>query len=176
MRSGLLAAETQLSSNNSWPPPDMFLSDAEAALQSIRKRVFSVRLGKFRNLNGVETGMDVRGLEGSSRNLDQRRCYSMGSYQYVVGDLDLQVTLSPGQNLSRLEPEFCSTRGQNQPCPSARAEEGKKINARCRGESFSVSKIWLWSNSKNINRVPNSSDIGISMSSHCNARTQDDSA
>ncbi|KAK4779180.1 hypothetical protein SAY86_006708 [Trapa natans] len=156
--SGLLAAadsQTQMSCSNTWAPQDVFHSDDdEDAVQSIGKRVFSVRLGKLRNLSGVEIlemGRDTRGREGSSRDFDRRRCYSMGSYpcQYVVGDLDLQVALSsPGQNQDR---------------PDVRAEEGKKIMARGRGESFSVSKIWLWTNSsKNISRVPSSYEAGIS--------------
>ena len=61
------------------------------------KRVFSVRLGKFRSSNiveGVETG---GGGESSTSNLDVRRCYSMGSFQYVVADSDLQVALCPNR-------------------------------------------------------------------------------
>ncbi|KAL0450640.1 UNVERIFIED_CONTAM: RING-H2 finger protein ATL46 [Sesamum latifolium] len=46
------------------------------------KGVFPVRLGKFRKLNEAEAG-EVGG-ETSSSKLDARRCYSMGSYQYVV--------------------------------------------------------------------------------------------
>ncbi|KAJ1439034.1 Zinc finger, RING-type [Sesbania bispinosa] len=95
------------------------------------KRVFSVRLGKFRNY-GMEGG-EVRGgiVEDSSCSLDGRRCYSMGSYQYVVRDSNLQVVLS-------------------QCCDDRRGEEngnveGKRIGNTTKGESFSVSKIWLWS-------------------------------
>ncbi|RDX89178.1 RING-H2 finger protein ATL46, partial [Mucuna pruriens] len=57
----------------------------------VEKGVFPVRLGKFRRLDveAVEAGG-----ESSSRNLDARRCYSMGSYQYVLGNSDLRITLS----------------------------------------------------------------------------------
>ncbi|CAL5349501.1 unnamed protein product [Camellia sinensis] len=60
------------------------------------KGVFPVRLGKLRKLDdgAGETG------EGktSSCNLDARRCYSMGLYQYVVGDTNVKVALSHDRN------------------------------------------------------------------------------
>ncbi|XP_020089665.1 RING-H2 finger protein ATL47-like [Ananas comosus] len=119
------------------------------------KRVFSLRLGKFRNLSkrdsgdgdgngdGAEDGNGdptannniVRREEGesSSSNLDARRCFSMGSYQYVLGDFNLRVALQSGGNTN-----------------SARNEvsEGKRICVGSKGDSFSVSKIWQWSNNK----------------------------
>ncbi|RDX61086.1 RING-H2 finger protein ATL46, partial [Mucuna pruriens] len=59
----------------------------------MEKGVFPVRLGKFKKLNVVEGGESEVG-ETSSSNLDARRCYSMGSYQYVVGNSELRVTLN----------------------------------------------------------------------------------
>ena len=66
---------------------------AENAIIS-EKSVFSVGLGKFRSPNdGV--GAVERGVgETSSSSLDAR-CYSLGSYQYVVADSELQVALCP---------------------------------------------------------------------------------
>ncbi|KAI9074516.1 hypothetical protein K1719_043515 [Acacia pycnantha] len=92
--------------------------------RTTEKRVFSVRLGKFRNIDGGEVEV---GEEGSSCNMDGRRCFSMGSYQYVVSGSNVQVVLSDVSD-------------------NEEAVEGKKIGDRIRGESFSVSKIWLWSN------------------------------
>ncbi|CAL0330147.1 unnamed protein product [Lupinus luteus] len=93
--------------------------------QISRKRVFSVRLGSFRN-------NDIGGVESSSHSsYDVRRCYSMGSYQYVVADSNLQVVLS--QSHYDRENEM----NENM--------DGRKIENRTKGESFSVSKIWLWS-------------------------------
>lgn len=88
------------------------------------KRVFSVRLGTFKN-NGLEGGE----VEDSSCSLNDRRCYSMGSYRYVVGDSNLQVVLS----------QTCDDREDDV------MENGKRIGESTKGESFSVSKIWLWS-------------------------------
>ncbi|KAJ0095264.1 hypothetical protein Patl1_16189 [Pistacia atlantica] len=95
------------------------------------------RLGKFRSSNvggGVEK-RDGEG-EGDSSNLDARRCFSMGSYQYVVADSELQVALYPTRG-GRI--------GQNENSSNDVDVEGKKINIRSKGESFSVSKIWQWS-------------------------------
>lgn len=86
------------------------------------KRVFSVKLGKFRN-NGLEDGSST-----GSCSLDERRCYSMGSYQYVFCDSNLEVVLS----------QSCGDDENGN-------VEGKRIGSRTKGESFSVSKIWLWS-------------------------------
>lgn len=127
------------------------------------KRVFSVRLGKFRSLNdgGISDGAG-RVLQGeiSSCNLDAttRRCYSMGAYQYVVGD-SLQVSLS------------AAVRGDHKKLMEGNADvEDCKTIRRSKGESFSVSKIWLWSNKKS--RFPASSDVYFNAGLPINGRTQ----
>lgn len=111
-----------------------------------QKRVFSVRLGKFKNSTNIVVGDDDDGClslesgeigetsRGQNGDLtcDARRCFSMGSFQYVVADSELQVALCESGNV----------RG-GQSCHFTCEEgEGKKIKV---GESFSVSKIWLWS-------------------------------
>ena len=56
---------------------------AENAIIS-EKSVFSVRLGKFGSSNDGVGAVVERGVgETSSSSLDSR-CYSLGSYQYVV--------------------------------------------------------------------------------------------
>ncbi|CAH9146606.1 unnamed protein product [Cuscuta epithymum] len=153
------------------------------------RRVFSVRLGKFRS--GNNNGEGKEGETSGNRNMSARRCYSMGSFQYVVvGDSELQVALSPASRggrvgeVSRLRrcggPQM---EGRGLP-PSGGFEsfgleagssgfwgggqmnkvgwrggglngnlsgdvdssDGKRIiDMRSKGESFSISKIWLWS-------------------------------
>ncbi|XP_041008432.1 RING-H2 finger protein ATL46-like [Juglans microcarpa x Juglans regia] len=107
----------------------------------VEKGVFPVRLGKFRQLNvgAEETG----GGETSSSNLDARRCYSMGSYQYVLGNSDLQVSLCH----DRQHHDIKLSRGmEHNGNSSVNGDmEGKKISTVTKGESFSVSKIWQWS-------------------------------
>ncbi|KAL3526437.1 hypothetical protein ACH5RR_011093 [Cinchona calisaya] len=111
---------------------------AEIEEIAVEKGVFPVRLGKFRKLNG-EGGEAV--VETSSSNLDARRCYSMGSYQYVVGDAHLRVALSDDHNAQEMS--FMKGREQGNPFVS-KDGEGKKISIGAKVDSYSVSKIWLW--------------------------------
>ena len=68
----------------------------------------------------------------------------MGSYQYVVADSELQVALCPsrGGNGSASMKLVKGRVGQNGNSSNDGDIEGKKINLRSKGESFSVSKIW----------------------------------
>ncbi|KAL5225861.1 hypothetical protein ABZP36_012500 [Zizania latifolia] len=132
------------------------------------KRVFPVRLGKFKNVGtqgAVEGGIGIGNANGavlrreegesSSSSLDARRCFSMGTYQYVLGTSELRVSLQPdrirngGVGVTRAIPARLSA-------VNAEIMEGKKICARNKGESFSVSKIWQWSNLKG--KLPTGSD------------------
>ncbi|KAF0935235.1 hypothetical protein E2562_031271 [Oryza meyeriana var. granulata] len=129
------------------------------------KRVFPVRLGKFRNVgnaavggvdNGNAAGMVSREPgESSSSSLDARRCFSMGTYQYILGASELRVALQPGHNRngagSRLKGRAAGISSVN-----AEIMEGKRICAKNKGESFSMSKIWQWSNVKG--KLPAGSD------------------
>ncbi|XP_030521231.1 RING-H2 finger protein ATL47-like [Rhodamnia argentea] len=117
------------------------------------KRVLSVRLGKLRNSNngGAERKEGEASTSGS--NLDSRRCYSMGSYQYVVCDAELLVASSPncgdlgGDGLGITKRSSGREGNSNSDGDNA---EGKRISIGNKGESFSVSKIWLWSKKTRI--------------------------
>ncbi|XVF14131.1 hypothetical protein REPUB_Repub09cG0030900 [Reevesia pubescens] len=127
----------------------------------VDKGVLPVRIGKFRRLND---GPGEAGGETSSSNLDARRCFSMGSYQYVLGDSDLRVALS---NDRRSSHDIKQSKGLEQNGNSSvegDAEE-KKISSVTKGESFSVSKIWLWSKK---GKFSSSSDAQIGMPSTLN--------
>ncbi|CAE5958388.1 unnamed protein product [Arabidopsis arenosa] len=134
------------------------------AENEIGKRVFSVRLGKFRSSNIVNNGEVVVGggetSSGcvSSSSLDNRRCFSMGSYQYIVAESDLVVALCPNNEGLKNVKEGESIN---------KDVEGKKINMRSKGESFSVSKIWQWSNkrSKFPNNHPSETNLVVGGSS-----------
>ncbi|CAM0913558.1 unnamed protein product [Alopecurus aequalis] len=120
------------------------------------KRVFPVRLGKFKNV-GTQGALEggnadsavLRREEGesSSSSLDARKCFSMGTYQYVLGTSELQVALQPGRTRNGAG---AAMRPRPPGISSVNADimEGKKICARNKGESFSMSKIWQWSNLK----------------------------
>ncbi|XP_009610933.1 RING-H2 finger protein ATL46-like [Nicotiana tabacum] len=118
------------------------------------RRVFSVRLGKFKNTNNGILEIEKREMgETSNSNLDSRRCFSMGSFQYVVADSELQVALCPNSAKSngvdggghQLRGNVKGKSGQNGNSANDGDNYGKRINLGNRGESFSVSKIWLWS-------------------------------
>ncbi|KAL1539366.1 RING-type E3 ubiquitin transferase [Salvia divinorum] len=130
------------------------------------RRVFSVRLGKLRCSNGVvvQENQNHELGETSCSNLDGRRCYSMGSFQYVVADSELQVAFCPSGgergrqrgivdgNVGDVMRAGRGRGGEGQNWNFAGegdGEDGKKINSRVKGESFSVSKIWLWSKKGN---------------------------
>ncbi|KAF8039446.1 hypothetical protein BT93_B1858 [Corymbia citriodora subsp. variegata] len=122
------------------------------------KRVFSVRLGKLRNSNGrAERKMGEASTSGS--NLDSRRCYSMGSYQYVVCDMELLVASSPNRVDGSLGISKRTGGREGNSNSDGDDGEGKRISIGSKRESFSVSKIWLWSKKT---RIPSpDSRIGI---------------
>ncbi|KAF5479558.1 hypothetical protein F2P56_000368 [Juglans regia] len=122
----------------------------------VEKGVFPVRLGKFKQLN-VGTGEAGEG-ETSSSNLDARRCYSMGSYQYVLGNSDLQVALCHDRQLHDIKLINGLENKGNSPVHDG--VEGKKISTVTKGESYSVSKIWQWSKK---GRFSSSSDAQMGM-------------
>ncbi|CAN7051546.1 hypothetical protein BRARA_G01474 [Brassica rapa] len=105
----------------------------------VEKGVLPVRLGKFKRLDN-----DGAGGETSSSNLDARRCFSMGSYQYILGNSELKVPFCKDrQRLSK--PQDKESQEQIGDLSSASSEDEKKISSVvAKGESFSVSKIWLW--------------------------------
>ncbi|CAA0833764.1 RING-H2 finger protein ATL46 [Striga hermonthica] len=95
--------------------------------------VFPVRLGKFRKTDEGEEGSNGEGCGSSKLGVDARRCYSMGSYEYVVGNANLRVALR-GENSS-----------QGADGVGEGGDNGKRICNGVRNDSYSVSKIWLWS-------------------------------
>lgn len=147
--------------------PDGNYEDKPAELEEIitEKRVFPVRLGKFKSVSNGIVGGDqnygsqivskgddgvVRRGEGetSSSNLDARRCFSMGSYQYVVHDANLQVALSGGVRSGDAKSFRTRVGLIGNSAIEDGTSEGKRLHAGSKGESFSVSKIWLWPNKK----------------------------
>ncbi|KAM0009175.1 putative transcription factor C2H2 family [Helianthus debilis subsp. tardiflorus] len=103
------------------------------------KRVYPVRLGKFRATNGGKREEKEVG-ETSNSSFDARRCYSMGSYEYVVRNLDLKVEFVANSSRGSF-----GIKEKGHVSVDGGGSDGKKISNRSKGESFSVSKIWLWS-------------------------------
>ncbi|KAL5548881.1 hypothetical protein UlMin_004112 [Ulmus minor] len=132
-------------------------------------KVVTVKLGKFRNVDGGEGCSTI--------NVDERRCFSMGSFAYVMDESSsLQVPirtplkkqssnkpalpLKPGQraaisecdcdsrrefDFNRIEPHI---NFDNPQTSSVISEENRNSNKK---ESFSVSKIWLRGKKENQN-------------------------
>ena len=63
----------------------------------------------------------------------------MGSYQYILGNSELKVPFA-NDRLPRLKPQD----KESEQTGNSSSEDNKKINTVAKGESFSVSKIWLW--------------------------------
>lgn len=101
----------------------------------ISKRVFSVRLGKLRSLVGGGGGAAGSGGGGG---LDGRRCYSMGSCQYIVDDREMKVV-----KVDHHGGDYDITNDNYKNNDNVGSK--RIISARAKGESFSVSKVWLWS-------------------------------
>ncbi|KAF8648005.1 hypothetical protein HU200_065040 [Digitaria exilis] len=98
--------------------------------------VLPVRLGRFRSADGeASTG------DNTSRRIEAgRRSYSMGSYQYVLADEHLLVSVHMRHGNNAGGVAAASDHQQQQ--------QGKKVFAR--GDSFSVSKVWQWRGSKRL--------------------------
>ncbi|KAL5066108.1 hypothetical protein RYX36_027845 [Vicia faba] len=135
-------------------------SDSASVENIPNPKVVTVKLGKYRNVDGGGGG----GEGSSSNNVDDRRCFSMGSFAYIMDETSsLQVPirtpmkmksskkkavlpLIPGHRPAMSECDcesrrdfkftsFDSTRG-------GVVEDFAGIG-KSRKESFSISKIWL---------------------------------
>ncbi|KAG8367675.1 hypothetical protein BUALT_Bualt16G0097600 [Buddleja alternifolia] len=127
----------------------------EKEIVGLVEKVVSIKLGKFRS---VDSGFDGRNSES---NVDERRCFSMGSFAYVTDEnLSLQVpvrtpmikkqfikkpSLYPGLRLSMSECG-CDSRRESNGSEQFKVLEVQSSDhnvGRRKRESFSVSKIWL---------------------------------
>ncbi|TKW20013.1 hypothetical protein SEVIR_4G057700v4 [Setaria viridis] len=159
--------DTWLLSNSTCPLCRCALGDDDAAAALLdalhgeggwkhEDAVLPVRLGKFTSLSRAAPGPvhDGAGIvtreagETSSSSLDARRCYSMGSYQYVLAEASLQLSVhrrhgdGHGRAGARLRGVGANPAGAE--AAAAAGTEGKRIGAGSKGDSFSVSKIWQW--------------------------------
>ncbi|CAK8533700.1 unnamed protein product [Lathyrus sativus] len=141
----------------------------------VDKGVLPVRLGKFKKMN-ADTGRENEEVgETSSSKLDARRCYSMGSYQYVVGNSELRVTLDALKHESKVHHDDRRMNkgienGENL-CVESDLE-GKKISNVSKGESFSISKIWLWPRKGKFSSSSLEAHNGMALPSYLNKDLQ----
>ncbi|XP_077238236.1 RING-H2 finger protein ATL13-like [Tasmannia lanceolata] len=140
------------------------IEEAISAISTIsEEKVVPVKLGKFRNVDVVVGGSEA---SSSNSNVDGRRCFSMGSFEYVLDDTSLlQVAIKPSVRKQRThKPSLpLGYRQAMSECDCHSNREGFKdfegikssdINGdgsrntsasigKSKRESFSVSKIWL---------------------------------
>ncbi|KAK4791037.1 hypothetical protein SAY86_031450 [Trapa natans] len=132
------------------------------------EKIFSVKLGKFKNVDGGDQGSSSAALNtnamGSSYNVDSRRCFSMGSFEYVMDETaTLQVpirtpikkpSIKSRKPLLRAAMSECdchsrrylsgrleSTKASIQPQNNLNPNRGGEIVRK--KDSFSISKIWM---------------------------------
>ncbi|KVI11745.1 RING-H2 finger protein ATL13-like [Cynara cardunculus var. scolymus] len=121
-----------------------------------KEKVVTVKLGKFKNVD-----VDGGGWEdgGEKSNIDGRRCFSMGSFEYVMDDnSSLQVSIRPQIKKQAYKKSNLPITPGHRPAMSEcggdsrrdfkgieayRSISGGNGGGSIRRESFSVSKIWL---------------------------------
>ncbi|CAH8355688.1 unnamed protein product [Eruca vesicaria subsp. sativa] len=149
---------------------------------------FEVKLGKFRN-SDIEEGSNSNNNIGNSNSnsnnnignsssLDERRCFSMGSYEYIMDEeTALKVNVSTKKVPSK-KGRLAGHRTAMSECgfdPSGRLkfngsgsmrieEEATEKNVVGR-ESFSVSKIWLRGKKEKNSKVQGKEDGSLVSSS-----------
>lgn len=154
---------------------------ATLAPEGAEEEVVEVKLGKFKcvegnsaNANatanaaadGAGTSGDGDGDASAKEGLGQRRCHSMGSYEYVMDDrASLRVAIKPPKKKpaavsksrrrgAMSECEFgASKRGETSlrlpfPATAHKQQQSDAATAKLAKDSFSVSKIWMVPSSK----------------------------
>ncbi|KAK1275758.1 RING-H2 finger protein ATL13 [Acorus gramineus] len=103
------------------------------------EEVVRVKLGKFRNVDPVVEGTSADGA--AEGGLDERRCFSMGSFEYVMDETSrLQVAIKPPAKRPNVKrpPPMPGRRLAMSECDG----NSSRFNGLGKKESFSVSKIW----------------------------------
>ncbi|CAN8326625.1 unnamed protein product [Cochlearia groenlandica] len=143
---------------------------------------FEVKLGKFRNIDvgeGSSSSSNNNNNIGNSNKIDERRCISMGSYEYIMDEeSSLKVHVStkkvssnnngrlPGHRTAVSECGFDPTgRFKFNGNGSMRIEEEAAEKNLVGRESFSVSKIWLRGNKEKHSKIQGKEDSSLVSSS-----------
>ncbi|KAF8033831.1 hypothetical protein BT93_C0176 [Corymbia citriodora subsp. variegata] len=132
---------------------------AQNEMMDSGERVVSIRLGKFRNMDGGESSS----ISATNNTLGSRRCFSMGSYEYVTDESSklLVAIRTPSKKQPSRKPALPLRPGHHQAmsvcsCESRRDFDGfdatksgefgdSRIDTsieRSKRESFSLSRIW----------------------------------
>lgn len=160
----------ELSHNNELGSSERSTKDDPIPNKTTGEKVVTVKLGKFRNVDGGEQGTS------STNNVDSRRCFSMGSFSYIMDEnSSLQVPIrTPMKKISSIKPNLPLTPGHKPAisecgCDSRRefmcnetdgfggVSQNSIGTSRSKRDSFSISKIWLRGKKENLNGVSDSS-------------------
>ncbi|WOK94366.1 RING-H2 finger protein ATL13 [Canna indica] len=136
------------------------LDVAVSVTEFAEAKVVPVKLGKFRSVDA--DGGEGQGTSNGDGNLDQRRCFSMGAYEYVMDETSsLQVTIKPSKKKPALKKPGHRVARSECDCHSRREgfkgfdiptsvelkydSYGNSTTSATlhKKESFSISKIWL---------------------------------
>ncbi|XP_042396940.1 RING-H2 finger protein ATL13-like [Zingiber officinale] len=133
----------------------------EAAAKEPVAVTVAVKLGKFKSTEAE--GQEATSSNANASNSSQRRCFSMGSYEYVMEDYTmLWVPIEPpkkpyvkksGHRIAMSECDCHSRREGFRGLDRAIAPQDGNVSAISSGglhlkESFSASKIWLQAKEK----------------------------
>ncbi|KAJ4801838.1 hypothetical protein LUZ62_053084 [Rhynchospora pubera] len=155
--------ELELSSNEGLPKST---ENDDTKEETCEAKIVQVKLGKFRSVEtssaalGEGTSNDAgTANESGTKKLDQRRCYSMGTYEYVMDDRSsLHVPIKPPKKRPVVKRPGHRAAMSECDCHSRRegfkgfdrnlkisdgpknADAATKLNTK---ESFSISKTWL---------------------------------
>ncbi|KAK1420917.1 hypothetical protein QVD17_22886 [Tagetes erecta] len=125
----------------------------EVKEEESKEKVVTIKLGKFKNVDAGEDGDEKGG------KIDDRRCFSMGSFEYVMDDstslqVPIRAQIKKQANKKSNLPITPGHRPAMSECGDSSRRDFKGIevfrtvgggNSGCsvRRESLSVSKIWL---------------------------------
>ncbi|XP_010548630.1 PREDICTED: RING-H2 finger protein ATL13-like [Tarenaya hassleriana] len=133
------------------------LSDGETADPGEKVVPFEVKLGKFRNVD-VQLGEGSSNSISNSSNVDERRCFSMGSYEYIMDQESVLKVHVSAKKPSSKNHSLPGHRAAMSECGSDTtwmfkfsgrtestrvAEEAVIAKDAMKRESLSISKIWI---------------------------------
>ncbi|URE17171.1 RING-H2 finger protein [Musa troglodytarum] len=161
-RPGVLVLESSSESSKEKPAEIAAVEEVGVAIsvaEVAEAKVVPVKLGKFRRLD--VGGGQCQGTTSGNSGLDQRRCFSMGSHEYVMDDRSLlRVAIRPTKKKPALKKPIHRVAMSECDCHSKRDgfsgfDASRRMELRGddgnasmsanlhKKESFSVSKIWL---------------------------------
>lgn len=106
-----------------------------AAVVGSGEKVVQVKLGKFKNVdgNGGGEGSTSNGGNGGDNNAEARRCFSMGSFEYVMDEnsslqVPIRTPMKKKKNQSSKKPSLPLTPGHRQAMSECDCDSRREFN------------------------------------------------